>query len=800
MKKIFYLLFIMFSFVMGMSYSYADNANVNITTSGYYWNRVYNGVSSSYPFNLYDFNGRVAYCIMPGIPEGTTYNAGDYSNSGLSEDIRDRIMLISYYGYEYPEHRTFLYRSAAQELIWETIIPADTVFSTGRYTTGNILNNENEKEEILRLVNNHYTKPAFDGMTIDSEARFYEIWDYKGVLKNYEVVSGDNSEAYIKDNSLFVNPSEVGTVTVNLKRKQYTDKNYVVWYGANSQTMLSSGRVNDVYSSVSFNFKGGVVSIDKIDSENNSNIPQGEGTLEGACYGIYNAFDDSLVSKIVTDYKGHGESDPLPRFGKYYLKEISASVGYEVSDEKYSFTSDINSINYNTTIKENVIKKNIIFFKMKDSGKTGLMYPEENVEFSIVNSKGEEVYRGKTDDDGKISVSLPYGKYIIKQLSGEGGYEFIDDYEFEVRDSVPLNKVFVDKKIEAKLKVIKVDSETGNVIKGSAKFKIWSVDDNLYVCYKASNGKSDICEFETDSDGEFITPISLSSGKYILKEISSPYGYVISKEEYEFSIDDGASFDILDNERVLTIEFANKKVKTNVDVSKYGEVSKNSGGNISYDMVLMDGCEFGLYADSDIYDENGNRIYGKDEEIMKFNTENGKFSIRDLLFGKYYIKELKSLDGYVLSDKEYRFELTGDGSLEEIRLNVNIYNYLCKGSLEIIKKDGTSGEGLSFAKYDIYDSNDNLVYSGETDNSGILRVDNLPVGEYYFKEVTAPNGYVLDSGIYYFRLGENREVIKKNVINERIEVPRTSSNVSVWPLLGILVSALGGVIFKRALN
>ena len=168
MKKIFYLLFIMFSFVMGMSYSYADNANVNITTSGYYWNRVYNGVSSSYPFNLYDFNGRVAYCIMPGIPEGTTYNAGDYSNSGLSEDIRDRIMLISYYGYEYPEHRTFLYRSAAQELIWETIIPADTVFSTGRYTTGNILNNENEKEEILRLVNNHYTKPAFDGMTIDS--------------------------------------------------------------------------------------------------------------------------------------------------------------------------------------------------------------------------------------------------------------------------------------------------------------------------------------------------------------------------------------------------------------------------------------------------------------------------------------------------------------------------------------------------------------------------------------------------------------------------------------------------------
>ena len=138
--------------------------------------------------------------------------------------------------------------------------------------------------------------------------------------------------------------------------------------------------------------------------------------------------------------------------------------------------------------------------------------------------------------------------------------------------------------------------------------------------------------------------------------------------------------------------------------------------------------------------------------------------------------------------------------MEEIGLNVNIYNYLCKGSLEIIKKDGTSGEGLSFAKYDIYDSNDNLVYSGETDNSGILRVDNLPMGEYYFKEVTAPNGYVLDSGIYYFRLGENREVIKKNVINERIEVPRTSSNVSVWPLLGILVSALGSVIFKRALN
>ena len=306
------------------------------------------------------------------------------------------------------------------------------------------------------------------------------------------------------------------------------DKQYVFDMARNKKLKIV-WKDNDFFGIIDFknSTKGDIVSY-------LSNEDLGEGTLEGACYGIYNAFDDSLVSKIVTDYKGHGESEPLPRFGKYYLKEISASVGYEVSDEKYYFTSDINSINYNTTIKENVIKKNIIFFKMKDSGKTGLMYPEENVEFSIVNSKGEEVYRGKTDDDGKISVSLPYGKYIIKQLSGEGGYEFIDDYEFEVRDSVPLNKVFVDKKIEAKLKVIKVDSETGNVIKGSAKFKIWSVDDNLYVCYKASNGKSDICEFETDSDGEFITPISLSSGKYILKEISSPYGYVISKEEYEF--------------------------------------------------------------------------------------------------------------------------------------------------------------------------------------------------------------------------------------------------------------------------
>lgn len=800
MKKILYVLLIMFSFVIGMTASYAETANVNITTSGYYWNRVYNGVSSSYSFNLYDFNGRVAYCIMPGIPEGTTYNVGDYSNSGLSEDIKDRIMLISYYGYEYPEHSTFLYRSAAQELIWESIIPADTAFSTGRYTTGNILNNENEKEEILRLVGNHYTKPSFDGMTIDSEARLYEIWDYKGVLSNYDVVSSDNSEAYIKENSLFVKPSEVGTVTVNLKKKQYTDKNYIVWYGANAQTMLSSGRVNDVYSSVSFNFKGGVVSIDKIDSENNSNIPQGEGTLEGAVYGIYNADDDSLVSKIVTDYMGHGESEPLPRFGKYYLKEISASVGYEVSDEKYYFTSDIDNINYNTTIKEDVIKKDIIFFKMKDSGKTGLMYPEENVEFSIINSKGEEVYRGKTDSDGKISVSLPYGKYIIKQLSGEKGYEFISDFEFEVRDSVPLNKVFVDKRIEAKLKVVKVDLDTGNVIRGSAKFKIWSVDDNDYVCYKAGNGKDDICEFETDSDGEFITPISLLSGKYILKEISSPYGYVISKDGYEFTISDDASFDILDDERVLTIKFTNKRVKTNVDVFKYGEVLKNSDGNISYDMVLMDGCEFGLYADSDIYDGSGNMVYSKDEEIMKFNTENGKFSIRDLLFGKYYIKELKSLNGYVLSDKKYRFEFTGDGSLEVIGLNVNIYNYLCKGSLEIIKNDGTNGEGLSGAKYEIYDSNNNLIYSGETDNNGILRADNLPIGEYYFKEVTPPNGYVLDSGIYYFKLGENREVIKRNMINERIEVPRTSSNVSVWPLLGILVSALGSIFFKRALN
>ena len=139
-------------------------ATLSYTNSDYFYNRQKADGSDqhSWYYRLYNMDGEVAYCIEPNIPEGTTYSQGSWEATGLSNSIKERLLLIGYYGYTYPGHQTLQYRMATQGMIWDTIIGegATTTFWTQRYASGTQLDVSAEKAEIERLISHHYDRPS----------------------------------------------------------------------------------------------------------------------------------------------------------------------------------------------------------------------------------------------------------------------------------------------------------------------------------------------------------------------------------------------------------------------------------------------------------------------------------------------------------------------------------------------------------------------------------------------------------------------------------------------------------------
>lgn len=116
-------------------------------------------------YETYSMDGKVVYCIEPGIDITTTSYLGydGLQASPYSAEISKKIELIGHYGYDYPGHQTLRYRMAAQALIWETTGGQIVEFWTQASGYGDYINIDAEKNEIMRLVNSHYNKMINDG-------------------------------------------------------------------------------------------------------------------------------------------------------------------------------------------------------------------------------------------------------------------------------------------------------------------------------------------------------------------------------------------------------------------------------------------------------------------------------------------------------------------------------------------------------------------------------------------------------------------------------------------------------------
>lgn len=788
------LMFFVSVFFMLAGYTEVSAATLTQTPvdNWYYTRRGGGKPYMSAQWNLYDLDGKTAYCIEPGVDITTSDYEGaiGWINSPYSDEVNRKIQLYGYYGYNYPGHGNLRYRAAAQSLIWEATGGQIIEFWTEKYGNGNFINLNAERNEILRLASTHYEVPIFDSDTKDAViGETTTFTDTKGILSNFDVVKSSDASVSINGNTLSVTPNVVGNITVVLKKKTYTQDPTIIFVGkdATSQKMGMFGVDDPVLVRVKLNVVGGSLKINKKDLDTKLSKPQGDATFKNA---VYELLDENynFITNLIIDDSFSAKTDKILSPNKIYiLREKTASEGYLLDKTEYRFKIDRDNLDIEMDVYEDVIEKTVNIYKVFADDSTTILKGEPNVSFEIyLKSTGEYYKTIKTDEKGFVSVKLPYGKWIFKQVSSTSGFEKVKDFEIVINNDSDedITKIISNAEIRAKLKLIKVDSESRKIlVRDGIKFRIKNLDTGEYVCQNVTYpGQEKICVFET-KDGMFITPYVLGHGNYQIEELEeqSIPGYVWNSVPLKFSIDENSKF-IQDDEfgLMLEVQFENKEVKGEVEIKKVGEKLVIENGTFRYEEIELDGVHYDLIADGDIYAGDGTLIY-KDKQLIKsFVTKDGYFKLTNLYLGKYCLIETKTVGNHVLNSKPYCFEIKyKDQYTDTIKLIINQKNYLAKGDFELSKVDLSTGEPVEGALIEIYTEDDILIYSGRTDKLGKLYVKCLESGKKYkFVEKEAPEGYILNDEIHEFEILNNGDIVKDTLSNEKIviDVPNTFAN------------------------
>ncbi|EAF3595181.1 hypothetical protein CUJ98_13735 [Listeria monocytogenes] len=555
------------------------------------------------------------------------------------------------------------------------------------------------------------------------------------------------------------------------------------------------------------------VKVKKADTET-GDTAQGDASLIGAKYGVY---EDAAATKLLDeitigqDLTATSKKILLGEASKtVYVKETKAPTGYNIDKTIYPVKIDQKDdvtelLLGNATSKDTVIKGGFELIKFANKPLLQSMLndlPEgqkqalQGAEFTAtLKSTGVVAQTQTTDLNGAASFTgLPYGTYVVSETKTPTGYKAVADFEVTIsEEGQKFHYILEDKVIEAKVKIVKKDIETGKIIPLSgATFKVKDSEGNFITQHVNYPSDKDITEFVTAADGTLVLPESLAYGDYTLVEVKAPTGYLLNKEEIPFTVN-------ADNDgKMITLDFSDAPAKGKVKGIKTKEVidqEKSTQDKVVYKQVPAANIEFDVVAKENITTPDGTVLAKKGTVVDHLKTDkDGKFeSNKELYLGKYQLvetnlpseyRELKPID-FTLNYK--------DDQTQIVWANVNVKNMLKKGVVEVSKKGTTGDDELPGATLNIKGKNIDLTWVSTNDNKKYT----LPDGDYVLTEKIPNPGYKLNQKAVPFTV-KNGQLTKVTIHNEKLPVKKgflpTTGDSSLDLMLysfGTILAAVG---------
>ena len=538
---------------------------------------------------------------------------------------------------------------------------------------------------------------------------------------------------------------------------------------------------------------------------------------DGATGVMYKAGDQ--VATLTTDENGQASVSGL-YLGSYYVKEITPPTGYLADENEYDLSCDYEGdmtaeVKRECTSLEQVMKQPFQIIKAANNGKTDAdllkgagftaylvsslkvkedgSYDFDSAKPVVIGENGAtEIF---TDEKGyACSIAIPYGTYIVRETTTPHNYTPVDDFTVRITENNPNQpqtwRVLLDDEFEAKLKIIKQDDETKKaVLQKNTEFKIFNMDTEKYVeqvtTYPTTvKHKS----YFTDEQGYLILPQNLKIGHYRIEEVNAPYGYTLNENYYEVTVDSNTAYqmDGTSGDVIIEAVYENHPVKGELTIVKKGEVLDGFKDDFTYQTENLEGAEFEIYAAEDIYtadfqkDDNGNRIleYAAGTLVKTVTTDkDGKAVLKNLPLGSYKIVEKTAPDGFVLNSEAQTITFSyKDQETPVIEQTATFENERQKVEISVVKQDADTEKAVAGAEFGLYAKNDMEAHgtvivkadtllgkavSGE-DGKAVFTQD-LPFGEYYIKELAAPDGYVSSDEVLEVKAeyqGQNIKVVQ----------------------------------------
>lgn len=548
------------------------------------------------------------------------------------------------------------------------------------------------------------------------------------------------------------------------------------------------------------------------------------------------------IATLTTDTEGNAEVADL-YLGKYYVKELTPPVGYLADPGEHDLECNdegdlVQTVERTVTSLEDVIKQPFQVIKAANNGKTDAdllkgvgfsAYLESSLKKNkdgsydftsatpvVLTADGQtEMF---TDERGyACSIPLAYGTYIVRETTTPHNFKPVDDFKVVISENNPEKpqvwRVLLDEEFEAKLKIIKKDDETKkSVLVPNTEFKVYDLDNKKYVEQVTTYPSTTVHKsYFTDENGYLILPQNLACGNYRIEEVTAPDGYTHSTNTVEIKVDSDTAYqeDPVSGDLIIEVDFENHPAKGRLTIRKEGEVVKGFDKDFTYEEASLAGAVFEVYASEDIYtadhqtDENGNRYleYAKDTLVATVTTdETGSAVIENLPLGKYRVEEKKAPEGYTWNAKGEKVTFTYAGQdTPVVDEEVTFTNERQKVSITVEKQDAETGSVVAGAVFGLYNKNeiksgDNVIVKADTllqeitsDEKGQAHfTQDLPLGTYYVKEISAPDGFVSSDEVLEFDAtyqGQDIQTIKLKSIKKNqpttIEVTKSDLTTGV---------------------